>query len=89
MASRQWYQDAGQPGLTRRVAPNRSSTGTPSAAVLRLQGSIGNQSVARLLQRSPDSPATADAVEAWSADYTNATTYVIEDYERIRAFQPS
>jgi hypothetical protein len=86
MASRDRYRDARQPGLTPRVAPSRGSTETPAAALLRLQRSAGNRTVTRLLQREPTSSVTPEQVEAWSADHTNATTYAIQYYERIRSF---
>jgi hypothetical protein len=57
----------------------------PSAAVLRLQASAGNRAVGRLLQRYKG-PTTPEEVEAWGADYTNATNYVIRFYGRIRSF---
>jgi hypothetical protein len=88
MTGRDWDRNAGQPGPAPRV-PGHGATATPPAALLRLQRSAGNRTVARLLQRSPDNQSaqpTTEQVEAWSADYTNATTYVIQYYERIRSF---
>jgi hypothetical protein len=53
---------------------------------LRLQRKAGNRAVTRLLQRDRGKDAIADDVEAWGADHTEASTYVVQYYERIRAF---
>jgi hypothetical protein len=72
--------DQGSPAKGTRLPPGQQ--GAPSQALLRLQSKVGNRAVANLVQRR----ASAEDVEAWSADYTEASNYVIQWYERIRAF---
>jgi hypothetical protein len=76
---RELYEDA---SAAARRRPAHSAA--PTAALLRLQRAAGNRAVASIVQRRAD--VTAEDVEAWSADYTEASNYVIQWYERTRAF---